>query len=149
MIKSLYNKLPRRLCAFLCVGAMGFVLDASILSTLIFDFGWGHYISRVVSFGVAVPFSWLLNRIWTFRSNATTNRTREYSIYLAIQATGAGLNFAIYSTCIYLSDTFMDYPVAALAIGSGFALLFNYTAVRRYAFTGATQTDIQTENSLP
>jgi putative flippase GtrA len=118
MLRMLYKKLPHRLFRFLCVGAIGFVIDASILSMLIFDFGWGHYVSRVVSFGVAVPFSWLLNRMWTFKGAATNNPKREYTIYMTIQATGALLNFAIYSTCIFLSSTMMNYPVLALAIGS-------------------------------
>jgi putative flippase GtrA len=141
MIKSLYKKLPERLYAFLCVGIIGFIVDASILSTLIFDFGWGYYVSRLVSFGIAVFCTWLLNRLWTFRDSATDNRTREYSIYLTIQTIGASLNFAIYSLCILLSDAFLTYPVAALAIGSGCAMFFNYAAMRRFAFTGQTTND--------
>jgi len=136
MVTSPQKRFPVKIFLFLCVGAIGFVLDASILSILIFDFGWGHYISRIVSFSVAVPFSWLLNRMLTFRGSATANRTREYTIYMAIQGAGALLNFTIYGTCIFFSALMKNYPVLALAIGSVVALVFNYTTLQRYAFTG-------------
>jgi putative flippase GtrA len=139
MPKTAKKKYSIKLFLFVCVGALSFILDASILSLLIFDFGWGHYISRVVSFLVAVPFSWLLNRMLTFRETATDNRKREYTLYLAIQGTGALLNFLIYSACIFFSSTMMDYPVLALAVGSGVAMLFNFTALERFAFTGKAE----------
>jgi putative flippase GtrA len=141
MIKSLYNKLPDRLFAFLCVGVVGFAVDAVILQTLIFDFGWDYYRSRLASFAIAVLCTWLLNRIWTFKDKATDNRTREYSIYLIIQSIGASLNFAIYSACIFVNDIFLSYPIAALAIGSICAMFFNFAAMRRFAFTGSKTGD--------
>jgi putative flippase GtrA len=90
----------------------------------------------VASFLVAVPCTWFLNRRLTFSEAATTNRTREYSIYLLIQSAGAALNFAIYSACIFFSSLMFDFPVVALAIGSVTAMLFNFVALQRYAFTG-------------
>lgn len=86
-----------------------------------------------------MPFSWILNRMLTFRGSATANRTREYTIYMVIQGTGALLNFAIYGTCIFFSAFMKNYPVLALAIGSVVALVFNYTTLQRYAFTGQTE----------
>ncbi|MGI9315841.1 MAG: GtrA family protein [bacterium] len=141
MLRTLRKKIPKRLIAFACVGAYGFLLDASILSVLIFKFGWNPYISRIISFGLALPFSWLLNRIWTFRGQASDNRTREYSIYAIIQSMGALLNLAIYSICIYSSAFMIAYPIVALAIGSGIALLFNFLMLKRYAFTGKTNSE--------
>lgn len=142
MVTFLQKAIPIKIILFLFVGAIGFALDASILSILIFDLGWGHYVSRVVSFGVAVPFSWILNRMLTFRGSATANRTKEYSIYMIIQGAGALLNFAIYGTCIFFSAFMKNYPVVALAIGSVVALVFNYTALQRYAFTGQAETKL-------
>ena len=141
MIKSLYNKLPDRLFAFLCVGIVGFAVDATILQTLIFGFDWDYYLSRLVSFAVAVLCTWLLNRTWTFKDSATDNHAREYSIYMIIQSIGASLNFAIYSACIFANEIFLSYPIAALAIGSICAMFFNFAAMRRFAFTGSTTDD--------
>ena len=121
---------------FLCVGTIGFIIDATVLWLLIFEFDLGHYISRALSFLVAVPCTWILNRRLTFSEAATDNRTREYSMYLLIQTTGAFLNFAIYSACIFVSSLMFNFPVLALAIGSATATLFNFAALQRYAFTG-------------
>jgi putative flippase GtrA len=136
MVTQLKKNISTRIFLFLCVGTIGFIVDATVLSILIFEFGWGHYISRVASFLVAVPCTWMLNRRLTFRETATANRTREYSIYLVIQGTGALLNFSVYSACIYFSSLMFDFPVLALAIGSGTAMLFNFLNMQRYAFTG-------------
>jgi len=143
MARPLHKNFANRIVLFVCVGTIGFVLDASILSILIFDLGWGYYISRIVSFSAAVPFSWILNRMLTFRGSATTNRTREYTLYMIIQGAGALLNFTIYSACIYYSSVMKNYPVLALAIGSAIALAFNYSALQRYAFTGRAETKLE------
>jgi putative flippase GtrA len=121
---------------FLCVGTVGFIIDATVLSILIFEFGLGRYIARAISFLVAVPCTWMLNRNLTFRKAATANRTREYSVYLFIQSTGAFLNFSVYSACIFFSSLMFDFPVLALGIASVTAALFNFAALQRYAFTG-------------
>jgi len=133
----LLNKLPAGFFAFACVGTVGFVVDATILTTLIFSYDWGHYSARVASFAVAVFVTWLLNRVWTFRDQASASKTREYSVYLTVQTVGATLNFAIYSACIFLVPSFKAYPVVPLAIGSLIAMVFNFLASRRYAFTGS------------
>jgi len=136
MITQVQKKIAIKIFLFLCVGTIGFIVDATILSILIFKFDWGRYISRVASFLVAVPCTWMLNRRLTFRETATDNRTREYSIYIVIQGTGALLNFAVYSACIYSSSMMFDFPVLALAIGSVTAMSFNFLAMQRFAFTG-------------
>ena len=146
MLKFVLRKLPNRLIPFAVVGAFGFVLDASILSRLIFDFNWDHYSARVASFGIALPFSWYLNRIWTFRNQASDNRSREYSVYVLIQTCGAFLNFAVYGSMVFVSAFAKQFPVLPLAIASICAMLFNFYAVRRFAFTGSRATGSAARN---
>lgn len=133
------KKIPDGFLPFACVGAVGFIVDAGILNWLIFSHGWDHYTARIASFAVAVLVTWFLNRNWAFRHQASANKTREYSAYLTVQTIGAALNFAIYSACIFLFPWFKQYPILPLAIGSGIAMLFNFAASRRYAFTGGPQ----------
>lgn len=136
MVPQLKKSTVIKILLFLCVGTIGFIVDATILQILIFKFDWGHYIARVASFLVAAPCTWALNRNLTFRETATANRTREYSMYLIIQGSGALLNFTVYSACVFFSSFMFDFPVVALAIGSGTAMLFNFVGMQRYAFTG-------------
>jgi len=139
MSSTLLTKLPVGFFAFLCVGTIGFIVDASILSYMVLEAGWDHYSARVVSFGCAVLVTWFLNRQWTFRHSASDNKTREYSAYLTVQILGALLNFAIYSLCIFAIAWFRNYPVIPLAIASLIAAFFNYYGSKRFAFNNAAQ----------
>jgi len=141
MTNAVLSKLPKGFFAFLCVGTIGFAVDAAILTYLVTGKGWDHYSARLVSFGAAVFVTWLLNRQWTFRHSATDNKTREYSAYLTVQIIGALLNFAIYSACIFAVEWFQNFPVIPLAIASLIAAFFNYYGSRRYAFTGISETE--------
>ncbi len=131
--------LPQGFAAFTVVGAVGFVVDASILATLVHIYDWGDYSARVVSFGFAVSVTWLLNRQFVFAANKTFDRRAEYTRYLAVQGTGMAINFLVYSLCIATSDLMDRLPVIALAVGSITALFFNYAGSRLFVFTGANE----------
>ena len=136
ILNALFNKLPQGLVAFGCVGIVGFMVDAILLTAMISYLGWGVYSARVISATAAVLATWLLNRHWTFKDRASDNKIRESSTYAGIQLLGVVINFSVYGISIYLSSTLMEYPVLAAAMGSITALLFNFTASKRYAFTG-------------
>lgn len=122
--------------AFACVGILGFIVDAIILTAMISYFEWGVYSARVVSGAAAVTTTWLLNRQWTFKHRASTNKIIESSSYLGVQLLGVAINFSVYGVSIYLSSTLMQYPILPAAMGAITAMLFNFTATKRYVFTG-------------
>ena len=122
--------------AFGCVGVVGFMVDAILLTAMISYLGWGVYSARLVSGTAAILTTWLLNRHWTFRDRASDNKIRESSTYIAINCCGAAINFSVYGFGVYLSSTLMEYPVLPAAMGAITAMLFNFTASKRYAFTG-------------
>ncbi|MDG1463008.1 MAG: GtrA family protein, partial [Gammaproteobacteria bacterium] len=99
-------------------------------------FEWGVYSARVVSGAAAVTTTWLLNRQWTFKHRASTNKIIESSSYLGVQLLGVAINFSVYGVSIYLSSTLMQYPILPAAMGAITAMLFNFTATKRYVFTG-------------
>lgn len=136
MRQTMLKALPAGFPAFLAAGATGFVVDATILATLVHAFGWGDYTARIVSFSGAVTVTWYLNRRFAFADNKTTNRRREYSRYLGVQVVGMLINFLIYSICIAFSPTMDRWPVLALAVGSAVALVFNFAGSRIFVFTG-------------
>ena len=112
------------------------MVDAILLTAMISYLGWGVYSARLVSGTAAILATWLLNRHWTFRDRASDNKIRESSTYAGIQLLGVVINFSVYGVSIYLSSTLMEYPVLPAAMGSITAMLFNFTASKRYAFTG-------------
>lgn len=125
----------REVLRFAWVGAIGFLVDATVLTQLIKGYGWDLYSARLISFGSAVSVTWYLNRRWTFIGHATANRKTEYTRYFAVQTIGALLNFGIYAACVAVNQTLADYPVVPLAVGATVAMVFNFLASKRFVFT--------------
>ena len=126
MLQALSKILPEGFPAFVVVGGIGFIIDASILAILVHGYGWGDYTARIVSFAVAVTATWYLDR----RS--------EYSRYLAVQLTGMAINFLVYSLCIANVEIMDQWPVLALGVGSAVALFFNFAGARLFVFHGGS-----------
>jgi putative flippase GtrA len=127
-----------RIASFSGVGAIGFGIDASILSTLVHFFGWPHYTARAMSFAAAVTVTWYLNRLWVF--GATGDIAREYRAYFTVQVAGATINLGTYAFVIAAVPGLAQLPVLPLAAGASLALLFNYSMARRWVFA-ATPAD--------
>ena len=137
MKQAVFKLLPEGFPAFVIVGGVGFIVDASILAILVHGYGWGDYTARLVSFAVAVTATWYLNRQYVFSAKKTLNRRSEYSRYLAVQLIGMAINFLVYSLCIASSPTMDQWPVLALAVGSVVALFFNFAGARLFVFLGS------------
>ena len=136
MREFLINRLPAGFAAFLLVGGVGFVVDASILATLVHRYEWGDYTARMVSFPVAVVVTWLLNRRFAFPGGATARRGQEYTRYLGVQTVGSLINFAVYSLCIATIPVMDLWPVLALAVGVMVQIPFNFIGMQKFVFTG-------------
>lgn len=124
----------RRLPGFVIVGAIGFLVDAGILTALVTGFGVGHYVARTISFTVAVTATWHMNRRWVFERVTAHRSSREYTAYLVVQVIGAVINLSIYVAVIELVPRLAETPVIPLALGAAVALLFNFGASSRFVF---------------
>jgi putative flippase GtrA len=121
------------LARFAVVGAVGFLVDASVLQSLVSAAGWSPFIARAVSFPVALACTFALNRAWTFRS-LRMPMLRAYGAYSAIQAVGALLNLFVFSVCLLLAPPLYERPLIALGIGAAVSLFFNFYATRSLVF---------------
>lgn len=139
MKDAILRLVPVGFPAFVVVGGIGFVVDATILAVLVHGYGWGDYTARLVSFAVAVTVTWYLNRKYVFAAGQTARKHSEYTRYLLVQGTGMLINFLVYSLCIASNDLMDRWPVLALAVGSAVALFFNYAGSRIFVFTGNTE----------
>ena len=119
---------------FVVVGAIGFLVDASVLTALMNGLDLGAYAARAISFTIAVTVTWYLNRRWVFDRGAVPMSRREYSSYVLVQIIGAIINLGIFVLVIQLVPTLTQIPVIPLAIGAGAALLFNFAAASRFVF---------------
>lgn len=117
---------------FACVGAVGFVVDAGILTTLM-QLGWQPVLARLISFPAAVATTWLLNKAWTFAS-ATIRPRGGYVRYSGIQIVGALINLGIFTILITVFPILHSVPWLPLAAAALVALVFNYMATRHLVF---------------
>ncbi len=125
----------RKLPGFVVVGAIGFLIDAGILTILMTGFGFDHYSARAISFTVAVTFTWYMNRRWVFEKSSASMNGREYSSYIFVQVIGAVINLSVFVAVIEIVPSLTSMPVIPLAVGAVTALLFNFSASSRFVFS--------------
>jgi putative flippase GtrA len=125
----------RRLPGFVLVGAIGFLIDAGILTALMTGLGFGPYGARAISFTVAVTATWYMNRRWVFERIAVRMSGREYTSYLLVQIIGAVINLSVFVAVIEFVPELAATPVIPLAVGAAVALMFNFSASSRFVFS--------------
>jgi putative flippase GtrA/SAM-dependent methyltransferase len=122
---------------FAAVGAIGFVVDAGVLTLLVATFGFGVYSARAVSFSAAVFVTWLVNRRWTFAQGAAERRVgagAEYARYLLVQIMGALANLGVFVAVLAARPDLVRLPVVPLAVGAIAGLVVNYLGSRAWVF---------------
>lgn len=120
-----------RFSRFCVIGGVGFLIDAAVLTALIFSVNLDPLLARLISIIVAVTACWALHRLWTFQSR-DKRRLREWSRFVLVNSVGASVNYLVYAAILVITP--VDSPLFALAIGSIAALAFNYLGARFFAF---------------
>jgi putative flippase GtrA len=114
------------------VGTLGFVVTTAVVyATRPFI---GNYLAVIPAFLVAATGNWALNRVWTFRGRGTQSAFREWTMFLAANLIGMGLNAGTYWVLIALSGFCADNPVVPLAAGTLVGLFANFSLSRRLVF---------------
>jgi putative flippase GtrA len=126
----------RQLLRFAVIGAVAFVVDASVLLVARDVVGLGLYLGRLCSFLIAATFTWALNRRFTF-ADEDTPRVSQWGRFLAANAVGGVVNYAVYAVLVTLVPVVSAYPVLGVAAGSLAGLLFNFTASKKWVFRKA------------
>lgn len=112
---------------FVLVGGIGFAVDALLLTLIMRGTGWPAWQARIPSFLCAVVTTWLLNRRYAFAGRGLQRRSLEAVLYASIQVSGAVLNLAIFSACLWYFPPLNRAPMVALAIGAVGGLACNFT----------------------
>jgi putative flippase GtrA len=125
-------RVPHELFRFLLVGSVGFIVDGAILLLLVDVGRMSPLWARVPSFMTAVTVTWWLHRNFTFEAaRHTAPSIREWSLFVAANALGNGLNLGLYWLLIWRFDW---APVAALAFASVAAAAINYRVSAQWVF---------------
>jgi len=118
---------------FCIVGGIGFIVDATVLLTLIHGFSGHPILSRFFSFAVAVAVTFELNRAWTFGSLRLQHLPSAFASYVGVQGVGFICNLAVYALAFWLLQL---PPFFCLVIASAVALVINYLGAKRLVFRG-------------
>lgn len=124
---------------FAFVGALGFLVDLAMLWLGLNILKLDVYSARLVSFAVTVTFTWAANRHVTFgeaRARTWSSMAREWLRFVAVNAIGLMVNYAIYAALVTFAGGWLAIPYVAAGCGSAAGLLFNYAASARLVFGG-------------
>lgn len=119
---------------FTIVGAVGFLVDSTVLYAVMYGFGTGPYLGRVASFLAAASATWLLNRRYTFPDAGRTPAHRQWTVFVAFMCLGGLLNYAAYALVIMLAPVHAATPLLAVAAGAVAGLAVNFTTSRLFVF---------------
>ncbi len=122
--------LKRHIKRFLLVGALGFLVDISVLGVMVHAFDIDPIISRLVAFAGAVWVTYYFNSHYTYGIHP---REVSFRRYMTVQIMGAAINLGSY-TWLVLAGGLADYPMVALACGSALGTINNFTLSRKFVF---------------
>lgn len=122
---------------FLLVGALGFVVDFSILYLAVNAAGLNPLPARLLSFVVAATVTWKANRHFTFASadaGVPGAAARQWLRYLLTTAIGGAINIGTYQLWLKMTDHSNVNLFLAVVAGSAVALLVNFTLSKYIVF---------------
>jgi putative flippase GtrA len=126
------------LVRFAITGSIGFCVDLAVLLFLVDVFGVDPLLAKVASFAAALPTTWLINRAWTFKHRLGASAKlslKEFGAYLAIQLTGASVNYATFAVVLLTSPLTGDLAlVVATAAGVLAGMSINYSGNKWVVF---------------
>ena len=131
------NKEIERFSRFLAVGAVGTLLDFSLL-TLLKLAGLPTLLANSLSFtaGLVNNFTW--NRLWTFGDAIQPDWRRQLVQFTAVSLVGLALNNLIVLSLEGIFDTMLGQPdwgyLPAKVIATGVVVFWNYFANRMWTF---------------
>lgn len=127
-----------RFLKFAVVGAIGAVVDFSVLNILILGVGWGKFISNLVSVCSAIISNFTWNRLWTFPESRDHALHISFGKFLLVNLIGLGINQVVFlSTDAFVFGPRFDHPLdynLAKAAAIFVVLFWNFGANRLYTY---------------
>jgi putative flippase GtrA len=126
----------QKLARFALVGALGFVVDASVLHLLVGLAGLGLLPARACSFVCAATTTWAANRMFTFSAVPRLGRAlfAEWAAYFVASLAGGCVNYLVFAAAIHLSPALHDFPTIAVGIGTLAGMVFNFVMYSKFIF---------------
>lgn len=135
-IRGLFSLFWREVSKFGTVGAFAFVLDNGLWWILLHGPLDGSATkARIISACTATLFSWVANRLWTFRHRRQANITREVVLFFIINGVGIIISSGFTWIAQYpLGITDAKWLGFAGVVGIGVATILRFFAYRFWVF---------------
>lgn len=150
-LRVLYDTLAREVARFGTVGALAFVLDTVLYNVLVFGvpglldgpLAGQPLTGKIVSASVATVFSWLGNRLWTFRHRRRAAVAHEFALFLFFNAVGLAIALACLGFSRYVLDLHSQLAdnISGNGVGLVLGTLFRFWAYRTYVFRGELEAE--------
>ncbi len=114
-----------RVLRFVIVGASAFILDAGFVEIVTRAIDISPIAARLPGFVLVTIYTWLLNRQFTFQTGRSVS-LGEFVAYASGTGVGLAINYLVFSLAVLLSPTMRFQPTLAVALGTTFAMMFNF-----------------------
>ena len=145
-VRGLWDLFLKEVLKFGIVGALAFVVNASV--TLLLMNTWfqdeGHAKAKFIAGVVATLFSWIVNRLWTFRHKRQENKFREAVQFAVVNLIGIGVESGCVMFTFYvLGLTSKEASfVSGTIVGTVLGTIVRYFAYRYWVYGGQQRKDI-------
>ncbi len=135
-MRGLASLFWREVAKFGTVGGVAFVIDNGLTWILMHSVMDGSQTkARFIGASVATIFSWLANRLWTFRHRRQSNVGRELGMFLLINGIGIGISTGFTAIAEYWLGITENTPLFfAGVIGILVATVVRFFAYRFWVF---------------
>ncbi len=138
---------------FCLVGLGSYVVDVGLFNLLAHSGlvslpGDASMVAKTISVSIAVIFSWVTNRLWTFRTKRSSAKTREFVMFVLVNLGGMLIALACLWVSRYglgLRSQFAD-NVSANLVGLVLGTAFRYV-MYRYVVFDDNDDDVRTTDS--
>jgi putative flippase GtrA len=135
--EALWHLFVKELMKFGVVGALAFVINASLTWLLMHSYLQdGHLKAKFIATVVAILFSWVANRLWTFRHKRQSDKRRELVQFLVANGIGMAIELGCLGFSYYvlgLTSATASF-ISGTIIGTILGTIFRYFAYRFWVF---------------
>ncbi len=128
-----------RFLRFAAVGAIGMVVDLSILNALVQLAGWPLLWANTASFSTAVISNFTWNRLWTFPESRSRPIRSQLPQFALVNLVGLAINNTVLLTIYHLIQNVIpdpwNYNLAKIT-AIGIVLFWNFAANRLWTYRG-------------
>ncbi len=141
-VVTFYNAHPKeleRFMKFAIVGALGAVIDFTLLNLIRGVLGWDLLWANTVSVSVAMLSNFIWNRLWTFPESRKRKKRTQLPQFVIVNLIGLIINNVIVVGIDSILVPYIGEPWsynAAKAVAIGVVLFWNFGANRLWTYRG-------------